>query len=150
MFEIQFLENSIPTPLTYFRNNEPIILNPTTILEEYNQYWRPTETTFSKKSKLYIFLKDPLLKRIRTKNHPNIRHVAETMSIKDRKSCILCCGSCIPDFPNQQNHKYLEGYRTVNRCRFCEVYLCNDSRRFLEDLSYTDYWYATEQHLSAR
>ena len=111
------------------------------------------KTLFQEKNTLglsqiaYAFLKDPLLKRIRTKNHPNIRHIAETMSIKDRKSCVLCCGSCIPDFPNQQNHKYREGYQTVNRCRFCKVYLCNESRRFLGDLSCIDYWHATEHIL---
>jgi len=111
------------------------------------------KTLFQEKNTLglsqiaYAFLKDPLLKRIRTKNHPHIRHIAETMSIKDRKSCVLCCGSCIPDFPNQQNHKYREGYQTVNRCRFCKVYLCNESRRFLGDLSCFDYWHATEHIL---
>ena len=81
----------IPDSFNVFRNNEPIILNPTTILEEYDQYWRPTDphfveevearrnlalnkTLFQEKNTLglsqiaYAFLKDPLLKRIRTKN----------------------------------------------------------------------------------
>ena len=143
MFETQFLENSIPTSLTYF-NNEPIIHFKSyyysrgiwSILEanrseevEARRNLALNKTLFQEKNTLglsqiaYVFLKYPLLKRIRTKNHPNIRHIAETMSIKDRKSCVLCCGSCIPDFPNQQNHKYREGYQTVNRCRFCKIFL---------------------------
>ena len=36
----------IPDSFNVFRNNEPIILNPTTILEEYDQYWRPTDSHF--------------------------------------------------------------------------------------------------------
>ena len=108
------------------------------------------KTLFQEKNTLglsqiaYAFLKDPLLKRIRTKYHPHNRHIAETMSIKNRKSYVLCCGSRTSDLPNQQNRKYREGYQTVIRCRFYKVDLCNESRRFLEDLSCFDYWYATE------
>ena len=66
------------------------------------------KTLFQEKNTLglsqiaYAFLKDPLLKRIRTKYHPHNRHIAETMSSKNRKSYVLCCGSRTSDLPNQQ------------------------------------------------
>ena len=60
----------------------------------------------------YAFLKDPLLKRIRTKYHPHNRHLAETMSIKNRKSYVLCCGSRTSDLPNQQTISIEEGTKS--------------------------------------
>ena len=79
------------------------------------------KTLFQEKNTLglskiaYAFLKDPLLKRIRTKYfyHPHNRHIAETMSIKNRKSYVLCCGSRTSDLPNQQTIRIEEGKRML-------------------------------------